>query len=124
VVRRPTLLCVFLIWFFVTSLIVYSWASERVPWLVLHPLLPAALLAGLGVQALWQARARLRAKVGLALALVGAAYSVEAAVAVAYVHPANPRELLVFVQTSTDVPPIRDAIVRLERDALQRSGRP
>ena len=38
--RRPTLLRVFLIWDFVLSLAVYSWAGEKFAWLVLHPLLP------------------------------------------------------------------------------------
>jgi hypothetical protein len=122
VVRRPTLLGAFLIWFFAASVIVYSWASERVPWLILHPLLPAALLAGLGVQALWRSRRRLLAKLGIAVALAGAAYAVEAAIAVSYVRPADPRELLVFVQTSTDVPPVRDEILALERRALRRVG--
>ena len=57
--RRPTLLRLFLIWDFVLSLAVYCWANERFTWLVLHPLLPLLLLAGLGVQAIWDARAAL-----------------------------------------------------------------
>ena len=57
-VRRPTLLRLFLIWAFVVSLAVYSWAGEKFSWLVLHPLLPLILLAGLGVQAIWSARRR------------------------------------------------------------------
>jgi uncharacterized protein (TIGR03663 family) len=44
----PTPLRVFLIWAFVLSLAVYSWASEKFAWLVMHPLLPLILLAGLG----------------------------------------------------------------------------
>ena len=47
-----------LLWMFVGSLAVFSWASERMPWLVLHPLLPLILLAGLGGQAVWDARRR------------------------------------------------------------------
>ena len=56
------------------SLAVYSWASEKFAWLVMHPLLPLILLAGVGVQAIWEARARLarqggaRASPSLALA--------------------------------------------------------
>ena len=52
--RRPTLLRLFLIWGFVLSLIIYSWAGEKFAWLVLHPLLPLLLLAGVGVQAIWE----------------------------------------------------------------------
>ena len=58
---------------FVGSLAVFSWASERMPWLVLHPLLPLILLAGLGGQALWEARRRQAlARVVLAVAAVAA----------------------------------------------------
>ena len=46
----------FLVWDFLLSLAVYSWAGEKFAWLVLHPLLPLVLLAGTGVQAIWQAR--------------------------------------------------------------------
>ena len=56
--RRPTLLRVFLVWDFVLSLAVYSWAGEKFAWLVLHPLLPLLLLAGVGVQAIWSVRRR------------------------------------------------------------------
>src|SRR5262249_5384804 len=38
--RRPTLFRAFLVWDAVACLVVYSWASERMPWLVLHPLAP------------------------------------------------------------------------------------
>ena len=57
----------FLVWMFVGSLAVYSWASERMPWLVLHPLLPLVLLAGIGAQALWTSRARLSARLAIAV---------------------------------------------------------
>ena len=50
----------FLVWDFFVSLAVYSWAGEKFAWLVLHPLLPVVLLAGVGVQAIWQARGALR----------------------------------------------------------------
>ena len=63
--RRPTLLRVFLVWAFVLSLIVYSWAGEKFAWLVLHPLLPLILLAGVGVQAIWASRRRWSGKLAL-----------------------------------------------------------
>ena len=56
--RHPTTQRLFLIWAFFVSLAIYSWASERFSWLVLHPLLPLILLAGIGVQALWVGRRR------------------------------------------------------------------
>src|SRR5205814_1630670 len=73
--RRPTLLRVFLIWACVLSLAVYSWAGEKFAWLVLHPLLPLVLLAGVGVQAIWDSRRRAFGIAGIAAAVVALAYS-------------------------------------------------
>jgi predicted membrane-bound mannosyltransferase len=106
------------------SLAVYSWASERMPWLVLHPLLPLALLAGIGAQTLWSGRSAVAAKLALAVLALGGATSVAAAVTVSYVRPADPRELLVQVQTSTDVPGVRDELVRLESLVTRTTGKP
>jgi uncharacterized protein (TIGR03663 family) len=115
VVRRPTLLGLFLVWDFAVSLGVYSAAGERMPWLTLHPLLPLILLAGIGTQTLWTNRRALPARVGLAFGLVAAGWSIWTAAALSYGHPADPREMLVFTQTSVDVPPVRDRIFALDR---------
>ena len=114
VVRHPTLAGVFLVWMLGSSLAIYSWASERMPWLVLHPLLPLVLLAGIGAQTLWRARRAPTAKVALFALALGSLTSVWAAVAVSYVRPADPRELLVQVQTSNNVPGIRNGWCDLE----------
>jgi uncharacterized protein (TIGR03663 family) len=124
VLRRPSLLGCFLVWFFLGTLAVFSWASERFPWLVLHPLLPLTLLAGIGAQSVWRARTGLVGKAGLAVGALGAAYALQAAYLVAFVRPADPRELLVSVQTSTDVPTIRDRLLAFERRAPAALGRP
>jgi uncharacterized protein (TIGR03663 family) len=124
VVRRPTVFGAFLIWTFATSLIVYSWASERMPWLILHPLLPAVLLAGIGFQMLWGTRGNVVGKAGLALVAIGAVYSIQAAVNLAHVRPADPRELLVYTQTSTDVPKVAAELTSLTRTAPDRLHRP
>jgi uncharacterized protein (TIGR03663 family) len=123
VVRRATLLGLFLVWDFVVSLAVYSAAGERMPWLILHPLLPLVLLAGVGMQALWTNRRRLPARVGLALAAAGAAWSIWTAGALSYGHPADPREMLVFTQTSVDVPRVRDRIFGLDRYLVSHRSR-
>ncbi len=112
----------FIVWMFVCSLAVYSWASERMPWLILHPLLPLILLAGIGAQALWMARARVSAKIALgvvAIAAVGALYS---SIQLSYFRSADPRELLVQVQSSDDVPGIRDEFISLQNSMTRRTG--
>jgi uncharacterized protein (TIGR03663 family) len=120
--RRRTMTDLFLVWTFVCSLAVYSWASERMPWLVLHPLLPLVLLAGIGAQTLWSARGRVVARLAFAvvgLAAVGALYS---SIQLSYFRSADPRELLVQVQSSDDVPRIRDEFIGLQNLMTRRSG--
>jgi uncharacterized protein (TIGR03663 family) len=109
--RRPTLLRMFLIWAFVLSLAVYSWAGEKFAWLVLHPLLPLILLAGLGVQAIWDARRRWYGKLGIALAVAGFAYAGYASFTVNALNRADPRELLVATQSSEEVARVADEVV-------------
>ena len=44
---RPTRFRMFLVWWFVVSFGLYSWAGEKMPWLSIHILLPLMLLAGI-----------------------------------------------------------------------------
>src|SRR5204862_732769 len=73
--RRPTLLRLFLVWAFLVSLAVYTWAGEKFAWLVMHPLLPLLLLAGVGVQAIWDARARWFGRLGALVTVACFAYA-------------------------------------------------
>lgn len=111
--RAPTPLALFCVWGFVVSLAVYSWAGEKFAWLVLHPLLPLIVLAGLGVQALWRSpRSKLRG-VGLALTAVAGAYVVLSSWWVNAEHRADPRELLVSTQSAEEVLEVRARVVAL-----------
>jgi len=91
-----------------SQLVLYTWAGEKFAWLALHPLLPAVLLAGLGAEALWRRIAdapRWRAPAAAtAFALVALSFFVASRPAIT--HGADPRELLVTVQASDDVPAI------------------
>jgi uncharacterized protein (TIGR03663 family) len=120
--RRPTLLKAFLIWDFLLSLAVYSWANERFSWLVLHPLLPLLLLAGLGVQAIWDARGRWSGRLGLVLVVVCALYMGYASWWANVENGADPREFLVTTQSSEAVKGVRDE-VRAIAERGRREGR-
>lgn len=120
--RRPTLLRVFLIWDFLLSLAIYSWANERFTWLVLHPLLPLLLLAGFGVQAIWDARARWSGKLGIAAVVVCVAYAGYTSWRANVENGADPREFLVTTQSADEVRGIRDE-VQAVADRAAREGR-
>jgi uncharacterized protein (TIGR03663 family) len=109
--RRPTLLRVFLVWAFVLSLAIYSWAGEKFAWLVLHPLLPLLLLAGIGVQAIWETRRHWYGALGLAATAAAFAYAGYASFLVNAEHRADPRELLVSTQSSEEVARVADRVV-------------
>ncbi len=109
--RRPTLLRVFLVWAFVLSLVVYSWAGEKFAWLVLHPLLPLLLLAGVGAQAIWSARRPAVRAAGLAATALAFAYAGYASFLANAVHRADPRELLVSTQSSEEVARVADEVL-------------
>jgi uncharacterized protein (TIGR03663 family) len=110
--RRNSFFAAFLIWDFVVSLIVYSVAGEKFAWLVLHPLLPLVLLAGVGLQAIWQSRGAMRS-VGLAAAVVALFYVGISSWWINVTRPADPREMLVSTQSAEDVKKVADQIQAL-----------
>jgi uncharacterized protein (TIGR03663 family) len=122
-VRRPSLLRVFLIWDFVLSLAVYSWAGEKFAWLILHPLLPLLLLAGVGVQAIWDSRRRWFGALGMLAVAAGFAYTAYASFLVNAEHRADPRELLVSTQSSEEVAEVARGVVA-DAERADREGRP
>ena len=122
--RRRTTTDLFLVWVFVATLAVFSWASERMPWLVLHSLLPLTLLAGIGAQALWQARRRLPAVAAMVVVGLAAAGALYHSIGLSYFRSADPRELYVQVQTADDVPRIRDELMRLQAAWTREHGEP
>lgn len=92
--RKPTAANTLFLWFTVGSMIMYSYAGERMPWLIAHPLLPLLLLAGIGAQVLWEQRRR--AYMGLlALALVGGfGLTTFDSIRASFPHGADGREIL------------------------------
>jgi uncharacterized protein (TIGR03663 family) len=42
----------FCAWWALLALVIYSWAGEKMPWLIVHPVLPLVLLAGIAVERL------------------------------------------------------------------------
>jgi uncharacterized protein (TIGR03663 family) len=120
--RRPTLLRLFLIWDFLLSLAVYCWANERFTWLVLHPLLPLLLLAGLGVQAIWEARHRLAGRLGLAALVLAVALTGYTSWRANVEHSADPVEFLVTTQSAEEVRDVRDRVHAIA-DRAEREGR-
>jgi uncharacterized protein (TIGR03663 family) len=120
--RRPSVLRAFLVWDFVLSLVVYSLANERFTWLVMHPLLPLVLLAGFGVQAIWDARRGWGGKLGLVLVALAVVHTGYASYRANAQNGADPREFLVTTQSSDAVTRVRDDVFAAA-DKARREGR-
>ncbi|HKV57083.1 MAG TPA: flippase activity-associated protein Agl23 [Ktedonobacteraceae bacterium] len=154
-IAKPTRFRLFLVYWFMGGLVIYSWAAEKMPWLTIHMTMPLMILAGIGlepfvvkavnfVKGFFTRRAEAtriaspnelpagtgyapnHGKVGIfggALGIAGVIFAVlllfptvHNMYELAYVHPADgPHEMLVYVQTTTDV-----NIVMAKVDALDR----
>ncbi|MEZ5419237.1 MAG: TIGR03663 family protein [Vicinamibacterales bacterium] len=99
----------FLVWWTAASWVAYAWASERMPWLLVHQVLPLCLLAGWGTRRLLAPLARRDARgprwalIGAGVVALGAALTVRASVQASFRNIDRPVELLSYAQASPDV---------------------
>ena len=110
--RRWPIFSAFLVWDFAVSMAVYSWAGEKFAWLVLHPLLPAIILAGAGIAAIFQTAGALR-WVGIVGVVVGLFYLGLSSWWVNVDRGTDPREMLVSTQSAEQVKEVADQVLAL-----------
>ncbi len=115
IARPRSLLVNLFLWWTVTTWGLYTFAGEKMPWLTLHILLPTMVLAALYIGHLFHSAPRLSKKwlITAGLLAVTALVSFRSSVALAYVDGANPTEMLVYTQTSQDVPAVSTVIQRI-----------
>ena len=116
--RRRDAFAIFVGWWFLGSLVAFSYAGEKMPWLTVHLTIPLALLAAYGLGRALPAAARAAragrghpaawAGTGLAAAamLLLVAYTVDADVGLNHRHPDTAVEPLIYVQTTPQLPPL------------------
>lgn len=123
--RRRDFLGSLLVWLAFSSVVIYSYAGERMPWLVLHMLLPVLLLAGMGTQVLWNRRQTLAGQlVGLAV-VIGLVAMVVSSFHTNFTRDNDPRELLSQAgQATQDVPATVERYEDLARLSEAELGRP
>ncbi|TAK74310.1 MAG: TIGR03663 family protein, partial [Dehalococcoidia bacterium] len=118
IARRRDAFAIFAGWWFLGSLVAFSYAGEKMPWLTVHLTIPLAVLAAYGLGRALPAAARaVRAGRGHPLAWAGTglaaaamlllvAYTVDADVGLNKRHPDTAVEPLIYVQTTPQVPPL------------------
>ncbi|HZS79606.1 MAG TPA: flippase activity-associated protein Agl23 [Ktedonobacteraceae bacterium] len=153
---RPTRFRLFMAYWFVGNFFIYSWAAEKMPWLMIHITMPMMILAAIGLEplvvtavnfakGLFAKREKVEAGeiattdckaapvaayktrrvgvlsgsaaiLGVLAALLLLIPTLHNMYEVVYVHPADgPHEMMVYVQTTTDV-----NIVMAKVDALDQ----
>jgi len=101
-------------WLAVSSLIVYSYAGERMPWLVVHPLLPIVILSAVGAQALWKRRTEILPQVAMAALAAAFLFTIFSGLRLSFPNGTDGRELLVQGAQATDhVPEVLDYVESL-----------
>ncbi len=92
------------------SLALYSWAREKVPWLMVHSLLPILILAAVGVAGLWRDRRELGPRLALAAILLLGLVNTSGMLLASFRYGAHDRErdpkhaeMLAYVQTSREL---------------------
>ncbi len=138
---RPNRFRLFVVVWFVTSLFLYSWAGEKMPWLTLHIVLPLLILAAIALEwALTQvlemldemAQNRFEGRSAFAGQVLGRSAKplftlvvaflllipmLHSMLFVTYVDPADaPHEMLSYVQTTTDVTDVMAKINQLDQE--------
>ncbi|MGH7739207.1 MAG: flippase activity-associated protein Agl23 [bacterium] len=108
----------FLAYWYVGSLALFSWAGEKMPWLIVHPLLPSLLLTAYLIGDLWETQALKQAWRGARAAAfvifaVLLTYSIHSAVLLNFFHESDPVESLVYVQSGPDCKKVVDWIAKI-----------
>lgn len=111
----------FLAYWYVGSLALFSWAGEKMPWLILHPLLPALLLTAYFIGEVIEANPMDQFGKTSRIAIIGLfglllSYSLHSAVLLSFYHEANPVEPLVYVQSGPDCREVERIVKEISYD--------
>ncbi|MCX6340400.1 MAG: TIGR03663 family protein [Candidatus Aureabacteria bacterium] len=86
------------------SILLYSYAGEKVPWLLMHILIPVILWASLFLGEFIQSeRFRRMTRAYSVLLAVGLLLFLQASLRLCFINEANPVETMVYTQTSVDI---------------------
>jgi uncharacterized protein (TIGR03663 family) len=113
----------FLAYWSLMSVLIYSYAGEKVPWLLMHILMPIVLWASLMLgEFLGSERFRRNANLYSVLLGIGLLLFIKASLQLCFVNEADPAERMVSQQTSTDIKsPLREIAVLAERTGMGRN---
>ncbi len=141
--RRPSRFRLFMVYWFLGNLFIYSWAGEKMPWLTIHITMPMMILAALGLDPVvlrvvnWVKKRRNSTRsagyrvqsgkirdawadggaiFGAFIAIVLIILTLQNMFQLTYVHYADaPHEMMIYVQTTTDVNIVMNKVEALDQ---------
>ena len=113
--EKRTFFNLFTIYWWIMSMIIYSWAGERMPWLSLHPLAPMIILSGKFIaEMIEKIEWGYLRQIGIVTAIILAMGSIHGAFNLCfYGAGASPKESFVYVQSSVDATYVAKKIYNL-----------
>ena len=126
IIREPTLFNQTILWWATGSIIVYSWAAERMPWLIIHILLPIIIIAGIGIQHVWEtvSTQKIKKQLTYSLAFLTLSFVTFQSVITNFDGPGDPNELLVQAgQATPEVTTWADQLYDLNRVFYAETGK-
>jgi len=100
----------FVVFWAVGSLLLYAWAREKVPWLMIHSLLPIVILGAVALAGLWRDRREKGARLALAAVALLAVVNATGMYLACFRYAAHDKErrpghaeMLAYVQTSWEL---------------------
>jgi uncharacterized protein (TIGR03663 family) len=112
--RQRTFFTMFVLWWTVSTFATYAWASEKMPWNALHLVIPLSVLAAIGLVVSVTAVRRWARYLAIVAAVATALVSLHNSFTLSYVNAANPVDLMVYVQTSQNVPQVYSQMQRIQ----------
>lgn len=112
----------FSIWWAVLSLIIYAYAGEKAPWIVLHMVFPLIMVSGFIIDAVWKKYKPIGKTLFIVPFILFFFYGIYANYLVNFKYPTiEPKEgkhaeILIYVQTTKDVPKISEIIHNLAKE--------
>lgn len=109
-------------WWSILSLIIYAYAGEKAPWIVVHMVFPLIVVSSFVMQAIWEKYGKTVKIIFLIPVLLLGIYGIYANYLVNFKYPTiEPKdgkhaEILVYVQSTQDVPKISRIIHKLARE--------
>jgi len=125
IVRRPTIASGLFLWVAIGSFILYSYAGERMPWLIAHPLLPILILAAWGAQVLWENRHRTAMPAIATVVGLGLLATTGISLRSSFPQGADSREILSQAgQATPHLTAVLERLENIDRIARHETGEP